>query len=370
MSKRTMSKVLMAGVVIAWAAACSGANDEEPNEVQLAAANEVKNLPDFLKCLNDKLKKGDGIDKAVACLPGGCTITLVMSPSSAQPACAAPAGERKCQLPRVLLACGNPKFEPSFTLCPTSANGGMQRIEVCQGMDGTEDTEMADIAAFGRGFDPDLATLKQVLSMPGEGGGTKGCNAGTCHLHGEGKRTVENKEINTGTNGGLLSTRVAPRPRDVIFTTDPAVQAALKKAKEDPKFERRPGTKDEDLASICKCIDENKGKEPFTEESGKLALALCNALLTSVEGAGGRGNAGGTGGVGGSSGTAGVGGSSGRGGVGGAGGVGGESGEDGGMSVEAGSEAASGSGGFGGSLGVFDAAARTGVPASYEFLGF
>ena len=107
-----------------------------------------------------------------------------MGRSSAQPACAPPAGEQKCQLPRVLLSCGDPRFEPSFTLCPTSDNDGMKRIEVCQGMPGTNDTEMADIATFINGFDATEATLDKVLSFPknkDDTEGTKGCNGTLSH---------------------------------------------------------------------------------------------------------------------------------------------------------------------------------------------
>ena len=373
MSTRSTSKILVAGLVIAWAAACSDARDEEPSEVQLAAGPlprrpgaNVKNLPDFLKCMNDNLKKGDAIDKAVACLPAGCTITLVMSESSAQPGCAPPKGAQKCQLPRVLLACGDPKFEPSFTLCPTSSEGGMQRIEVCQAMPGTDDTEMADISAFANGYDPAVATLKQVLSMPNDDDtGTKGCN-GNCHLHEKGKRTDDkNNVVNTGVNGGLLSTRVAPDVNKVIFTTDPAVKAAIEKAKKDGEYAQLEGTKDEELASICKCIDENKDKEPFTKESGKLALDLCNALLSNVGGAGG-----GAGGAGGASGASGRGGSGGTGEGGGVSVDAGNAGEGGTQSNDTDSGTAAGSGGSSGSLGVFDASSRASVQVSQGVFGF
>jgi hypothetical protein len=244
----------------------------------------------------------------------------------------------------------------------------MQRIEVCQGMNGTTATEMADIAAFGKGYDPDLAMLDQVLSKPNDDDtGTKGCN-GDCHLHGKGERLVGDTKIHTGVNDGLLSTPVPPDVNNVIFTTDPAVQAAIKEAKDGDEYEQRKGTRDEDLASICKCIDENKGKAPFTEESGKLALALCNALLSGVEGAGGgadgaggasgRGSVGGTSGVGGGEG----GGEGGVGGEGGAGGEGGGTGVDSGISGAGGTQSnhsdsgtAAGSGGFVRSFGVFAA---------------
>src|SRR5262245_38926892 len=52
-------------------------------------AADVKDIPTFVECLNDKIAAGQDATVAdtVQCLPPGCRITLTMSSSSAQPAC-------------------------------------------------------------------------------------------------------------------------------------------------------------------------------------------------------------------------------------------------------------------------------------------
>src|SRR6185503_2199464 len=90
--------------------------------------NDVRTIEGFVECLNNRIPGGDVAD-AVQCLPCGCTLTLTKSGKSAQPGCS----HGGCYLPRILVNCpGPPQFQPSFSLCVTDPDGGLDRVEIGQ----------------------------------------------------------------------------------------------------------------------------------------------------------------------------------------------------------------------------------------------
>src|SRR5262249_35450240 len=137
--------IAVAGLVgSASVSACSrvekdqvGVTSEEADRATVPG-KDVKDLKTLIDCLNNNVK-GKGIDAAVDCIPNDCTVTLTVSGNSAQIGCTVGTGANQCQMPRVLLTCGTtPQFEPSFTLCPTAARTGYQRIETCEVVTGTD----------------------------------------------------------------------------------------------------------------------------------------------------------------------------------------------------------------------------------------
>ena len=206
-----------------------------------------KTIPDLVKCLNEKAKTKPPADVVALCIPSGCKyrlinpVSITKKENSAQPGCEFPKdadADKKCVLPRVILECDGGKFQPSFSLCPSSDS---QRIEVCQG-DGP--TTMADIAIPKGGYVE--LPLKDAVSTPEKDGDkvtgdSKGCSA--CHTKGDFGETDVG-----GIKGVLL-----------------------------PKFPIQEGTEStQTIDDVCKCI-KDRLKDKLTPDYDYL-LPLCEAL--------------------------------------------------------------------------------------------
>lgn len=101
------SRTYVVGVVSFVLAAAIVAFSQDPS------AN-VKDIPSFVKCLNDNIQQGanTNVSNAVMCIPKGCSMSVTMSQASAQAAC----NLGGCQLPRVILDC--PRSGCRSTLSP------------------------------------------------------------------------------------------------------------------------------------------------------------------------------------------------------------------------------------------------------------
>lgn len=224
----------------------------------------VKDIPSFVKCLNDNVKKGDqaNVADAVMCIPKGCTMTLTMSQASAQAAC----NLGGCQLPRVILDCPGPKpdlrFRPSFLLCPIDSNQegehpfGTDRIEI--GVDvtpvegDTGNMMMADLdIPPNKPYNP--VDPNKITSTVGN---DKGCNV--CHND---KTPANAKQGDPVLSEAIhpFSTSCAGQGVDVsqyvIDTDDPDYEDKVKPG--DVKVGGVP-VEAQGIADVCDCINNHR----------------------------------------------------------------------------------------------------------------
>lgn len=237
------------------------------------AKKKVKDLSSFNDCLNICLTVNNtaNISDTVQCLPDKCSITLTMSPQSAQAACTL-AG---CQLPRVILDCppakgaNGKRFQPSYLLCPMDSKSGNQF-----GIDGLEVGE--DTAAAGSRMNmadipvPPNAkytqpTLKAILN---DQNNSKGCNSGSCH--GTNNPLGDPKEV--------FATRHEPLAPYVIDETNPNTQKKVKAAidavaKNQAQFKlpylgsNGKALTPQKLGDICACVKANNNKQTIVDQA-------------------------------------------------------------------------------------------------------
>ncbi len=240
-------------------------------------ANEVKTIEELVACMDGVLAgKNVTVADAVQCIPPCCSVTLTMSPRSAQAACTLEGGDlgTKCQLPRVLLDCpGPPRLQPSFLLCPVGSgegdNQGSNRIEVGQDVDDIGSMRMADIVVKPGLYQPptDFMSKKTADSS----GGTKSCNDG-CHRL-SGTPAIGDDELSQPIDpfGRFGTTDLAP----CIISTDACDRKAT------PGVCRGNQVTAESLSDICGCIDYALGTDaghPLETPQGRIVQKLCRAF--------------------------------------------------------------------------------------------
>jgi hypothetical protein len=258
-------------VTAAGLMAASGAAADECSDA-MKAVNDIKSFNTCqTKC---RAGKPTNVSDAVDCLPQKCKITLTMSPQSAQRACKLGG----CQLPRIVLDCPGPadakfpdkRFRPSFLLCPVNSRNdhgtgqwGLDVIELADdhaklGQD-RRDMVMGEMA-IPPGDNYQAKALGTVLSLDGGmGRGCPGCHTqnGTVNVDNMGIALKARLHKDIDPNGKSTLRPVEELAPYVIFAqdNDEKVKENVKKG-----YLNTDGTKvmQENLASICKCIDMNK----------------------------------------------------------------------------------------------------------------
>ena len=242
-------------------------------------ANEVKTIEQLVACMDGALAgQNVTVADAVQCIPPKCSLTLTMSPKSAQAACIKEGGDmgRKCQLPRVLLDCpGPPRLQPSFLLCPTGSgegdHQGSNRIEVGQDVDDLGNMRMADIVVKPGLYEAptDFMSKKTADSD----GGTKQCNQACRNVAGTPAVGEDERSQPIDPSGSFGSTQLAP----CIISTDACDRKAT------------PGVCDgtqvtaQCLSDICDCIDQaltdvEGGREPAHRQLDSGGTCVAEAL--------------------------------------------------------------------------------------------
>ena len=250
-------------------------------------ANEVKTIEQLVACMDGALAgQNVTVADAVQCIPPKCSLTLTMSPKSAQAACIKEGGDmgRKCQLPRVLLDCpGPPRLQPSFLLCPTGSgegdHQGSNRIEVGQDVDDLGNMRMADIVVKPGLYEAptDFMSKKTADSD----GGTKQCNQACHNVAGTPAVGEDEHSQPIDPSGSFGSTQLAP----CIISTDACDRKAT------------PGVCDgtqvtaQSLSDICDCIDlalDSDVGHPLSDSlaQSRIVQDLCRALESYQDGRG------------------------------------------------------------------------------------
>jgi len=129
--RSTWPKCIAAAILLGLAGPRAGRADACSD-----AKAAVNSIETFTTCLNACMGAGNkDVSDAVQCLPSKCTVTVTMSPQSAQRACTLGG----CQLPRIIFDCPGPsdgrRLRPSFLFCPVNSkdddgNFGIDRIEI------------------------------------------------------------------------------------------------------------------------------------------------------------------------------------------------------------------------------------------------
>jgi hypothetical protein len=269
---------VLAGVLlvcVVMAPTCGAPAPAPAVPVGPSSGDDVETIEDFIGCLNaNLLEEHHTIADAVQCLPEKCSLTLTMSPKSAQAACSLGG----CQLPRVILDCpGPPRLMPSFLLCPVNSEAdghlGVNRVELGQVVDADGNMRMADVPIEPGPFTPlDPEEAISVTTADENDGGSKGCNRGCHEAAGP---TTEGEEEHSqpidpfGSFGSTVLT-------GCIIHTDACGKTAT------------PGNCDgtpvtgQTLSQVCECIDTARttGGSGLDNAQGQIVADLCHALET------------------------------------------------------------------------------------------